>query len=137
MKTEQEIEKLATDYSNFSKEIGLKYIEYTLEKIAFSKGYLRCQQDMSNEIKQLENRIECLYEVFMGAKQLTFPAIRENKSSFEDGDPNNYKVCPYCQDSFYATHLSQKYCKKKFDKEGYCKEKMKNIKRLENIKRKM
>ena len=44
----------------------------------------------------------------------------------EDFDESRLRFCHYCEKSFYATHLLQKYCRKKFGKEGYCREKMKN-----------
>lgn len=47
----------------------------------------------------------------------------------DDFDESRLRFCRYCQDSFYATHLLQKYCRKKFGKEGYCKEKMKKIRK--------
>jgi len=46
MKTKEEIEQMALEYSNIGKEVGLNHREYTLEKIAFNKGYTQCQEDM-------------------------------------------------------------------------------------------
>jgi len=41
--TEQDIEKIAEEYSNIGKDVGLTHKEYTLEKIAFTKGFQTCQ----------------------------------------------------------------------------------------------
>ncbi len=46
MKTQQEIEQLANEYSDIGKEAGFTRKEYTLENIAYKKGYAQCQQDM-------------------------------------------------------------------------------------------
>ena len=51
MKTKEEIEKMALEYSNIGKKANFKYIEYTLEKIAFNKGYTQCQEDMFQFLK--------------------------------------------------------------------------------------
>ena len=50
MKTQEEIEQLANEYSNIGKEAGLTHKEYTLENIAYKKGYARCQEDMVKEL---------------------------------------------------------------------------------------
>ncbi len=46
MKTKEEIEQLALEYSNIGKEAGLTHKEYTLENLGFIKGYTQCQEDM-------------------------------------------------------------------------------------------
>lgn len=49
MKTKEEIEQLATEYSAIGKEAGLTHREFTLEKIGFKNGYTQCQEDMADE----------------------------------------------------------------------------------------
>lgn len=49
MKTQQEIEQLANEYSNIGKEAGFTRKEYTLENIAYKKGYTQCQEDMLHD----------------------------------------------------------------------------------------
>jgi hypothetical protein len=44
-----------------------------------------------------------------------------------NNDPRFFRICPYCKNSFYATHLLQKYCYSKYGKKNYCKNKMKTV----------
>ena len=52
MKTKEEIEQLATEYSAIGKEAGLTHMEYTLEKIGYTNGYIQCQKDIVEELKE-------------------------------------------------------------------------------------
>jgi hypothetical protein len=52
MKTKEEIEQLADEYSEIGKEVGLTFKEHTLENIAFINGYTQCQEDMAEKIKE-------------------------------------------------------------------------------------
>jgi hypothetical protein len=59
MKTQEEIEQLAKEYSDIGKEAGLTYKEYTLENIAYKKGYTQCQEDMAlSQSKEVEPQTE-------------------------------------------------------------------------------
>ncbi len=49
MKSKEEIEQLALEYSNIGKEAGLTHKEYTLENLGFIKGYTQCQEDMADK----------------------------------------------------------------------------------------
>ena len=49
MKTKEEIEQLAKEYSDIGKEAGFTRKEYTLENIAYKKGYNQCQEDMADK----------------------------------------------------------------------------------------
>ena len=60
MKSKEEIEKLADEYSEIGKEAGLTFKEHTLENIAFINGYTQCQEDIS---KLLEKAIEFGYQL--------------------------------------------------------------------------
>jgi hypothetical protein len=51
MKSKEEIEQLALEYSNIGKEAGLTHKEYTLENLGFIKGYTQCQEDMLHDQK--------------------------------------------------------------------------------------
>jgi hypothetical protein len=53
MKSKEEIEQLANEYSAIGKEAGLTHMEYTLEKIGYTNGYTQCQEDISQEIQSL------------------------------------------------------------------------------------
>jgi hypothetical protein len=50
MKSKEEIEQLANEYSAIGKEAGLTHMEYTLEKIGYTNGYTQCQEDMADYI---------------------------------------------------------------------------------------
>jgi hypothetical protein len=49
MKNKEEIEKLANKYSSLGQAAGLSNREYTLENIAYRRGYEQCQQDMADK----------------------------------------------------------------------------------------
>jgi len=53
MKSKEEIEQLAKEYSAIGKEAGLTHMEYTLEKIGYTNGYTQCQQDMADNFLSL------------------------------------------------------------------------------------
>ena len=53
MKSKEEIEQLANEYSTIGKEAGLTFKEHTLENIAFINGYTQCQADMFNDFLSL------------------------------------------------------------------------------------
>ena len=57
MKTQEEIEQLAEKYSSLGQNAGLTHREYTLEKIAYCRGYEQCQEDIAefdeDEIKEM------------------------------------------------------------------------------------
>jgi len=56
MKTKEEIEQLAKEYSAIGKEAGLTHMEYTLEKIGYTNGYTQCQEDMA-DMKYTEEQL--------------------------------------------------------------------------------
>lgn len=58
MKTKKEVEKLANAYSKIGKDAGSPHRETVLEKIAFEKGYLRCQMDDIEEINRWQKAIK-------------------------------------------------------------------------------
>ena len=60
MKSKEEIEKLAKEYSDIGKEAGFTRKEYTLENIAYKKGYTQCQEDMVKD--QTVTRFEVIDE---------------------------------------------------------------------------
>ena len=66
MKTQQEIEQLANEYSDIGKEAGFTRKEYTLENIAYKKGYAQCQQDIEfeNERMYSEEEKELMIKIF-------------------------------------------------------------------------
>jgi predicted KAP-like P-loop ATPase len=51
MKTKEEIEQLAEKYSSIGMNAGLTHREYTLERIAYCRGYEQCQEDMAKELE--------------------------------------------------------------------------------------
>ena len=51
MKTKEEIEQLADKYSALGQNAGLTHREYTLENIAYRRGYEQCQNDMLHDQK--------------------------------------------------------------------------------------
>ena len=82
MKSEEEINKLAKEYSAIGKEAGLTHMEYTLEKIGYTNGYAQCQEDMADKKYTLED----LKEAFKQSRQAKIfekdmPPVWE---SFED-----------------------------------------------------
>jgi hypothetical protein len=58
MKTQEEIEQLAKEYSDIGKEAGLTYKEYTLENIAYIKGYTQCQEDMQKDVEYWQGEFD-------------------------------------------------------------------------------
>jgi hypothetical protein len=54
MKTKEEIEQLADRYSAIGQGAGLTHREYTLENIAYRRGYEQCQEDTEQEINRLK-----------------------------------------------------------------------------------
>lgn len=60
MKTKEEIEQMALEYSNIGKEAGLNHKEYNLEKIAFIKGYTQCQEDMADKKYTKEDMLKAI-----------------------------------------------------------------------------
>jgi hypothetical protein len=60
MKTQEEIEQLAKEYSDIGKEAGLTYKEYTLENIAYIKGYTQSQEDMADKKYTEEDMIDAI-----------------------------------------------------------------------------
>ncbi len=57
MRSKEEIEQLANKYSSLGQAAGLSNREYTLENIAYRRGYEQCQEDMADEIKKLNEII--------------------------------------------------------------------------------
>jgi hypothetical protein len=55
MKSKEEIEQLADEYSEIGKGSGLTFKEHTLENIAFINGYTQCQEDMADKKYNLED----------------------------------------------------------------------------------
>jgi len=53
MKTQEEIEQIAEKYSSLGQNAGLTHREYTLEKIAYCRGYEQCQEDMTDNFLSL------------------------------------------------------------------------------------
>ena len=72
MKTKEEIEQLATEYSAIGKEAGLTHREYTLEKIGYTNGYTQCQEDMSDK-KYTEEDIRKAINVGISAEAGDYP----------------------------------------------------------------
>ena len=62
MKTKEEIEQLAKEYSENGKEAGLSNRKYTLEKIAYNQGYTQCQKDMADKKYTEEDLINAFNE---------------------------------------------------------------------------
>lgn len=42
-------------------------------------------------------------------------------------ESDRLRICPYCNNEFFAHHKLQKYCPKKYNKRDYCKNRMKSI----------
>ena len=72
MKTKEEIEQLSKEYSDIGKESGLTYKEYTLENIAYKKGYTQCQEDMADK-KYTEEDLRKAIEVGVNAEAGDYP----------------------------------------------------------------
>jgi hypothetical protein len=53
MKSKEEIEQLANKYSSLGQAAGLSNREYTLENIAYRRGYEQCQEDMADNFLSL------------------------------------------------------------------------------------
>ena len=49
MRSKEEIEQLANKYSSLGQAAGLSNREYTLENIAYRRGYEQCQEDMADK----------------------------------------------------------------------------------------
>jgi|688.fasta_scaffold01065_80 hypothetical protein len=64
MKTKQEIEKLADEYSEIGKEAGLTFKEHTLENIVFINGYTQCQEDNKDKKYSEKDIIWAIQEAY-------------------------------------------------------------------------
>jgi len=49
IRSKEEIEQLANKYSSLGQAAGLTHREYTLENIAYRRGYEQCQEDMADK----------------------------------------------------------------------------------------
>jgi len=58
MRSKEEIEQLANKYSSLGQAAGLSNREYTLENIAYRRGYEQCQEDMADEIQSLNMKVK-------------------------------------------------------------------------------
>jgi len=63
MKSKEEIEQLANQYSAIGKEAGLTHMEYTLEKIGYTNGYTQCQEDVAKESIAFANFLKADFEM--------------------------------------------------------------------------
>jgi hypothetical protein len=77
MKSKEEIEQLAKEYSDIGKEAGFTRKEYTLENIAYKKGYTQCQEDMADKKYTKEDMREC-WNTLMIAHALNKPVFFED-----------------------------------------------------------
>jgi hypothetical protein len=59
IRSKEEIEQLANKYSSLGQAAGLTHREYTLENIAYRRGYEQCQEDM---LEFLETEIKRAYQ---------------------------------------------------------------------------
>ena len=85
MKTQKEIEQLAKEYSDIGKEAGLTYKEYTLENIAYIKGYTQCQQDMADK-KYTEQDLRKAIELARETESVRRGALSEDWDDIEKYD---------------------------------------------------
>ena len=65
MKSKEEIEQLAKEYSAIGKEAGLTHMEYTLEKIGYTNGYTQCQEDMQKDVEYWQGEFDHWYQQAM------------------------------------------------------------------------
>jgi hypothetical protein len=84
MKSKEEIEQLANEYSNIGKEAGLTRKEYTLEKIAYNQGYTQCQEDMAK--KYTEEDVRKAIELARETESVRRGALSEDWDDIEKYD---------------------------------------------------
>jgi|688.fasta_scaffold03477_43 hypothetical protein len=116
---------IAIKFNYYAIKQAIDVLLYGGEWITYSKDENRTIHEIYHVLKS--SKIESVDQ--------SKPEVVEDKKDFFDGHPSPFsedfdesrlRFCNYCEKSFYATHLLQKYCRKKFGKEGYCKEKMNN-----------
>lgn len=79
MKTQQEIKQLAEKYSSIGMNAGLSNREYTLEKIAYVRGYEQCQEDMQKDIEYWQGEFEHWHQQAMDMADKYNKLLNEQK----------------------------------------------------------
>jgi hypothetical protein len=87
MRSKEEIEQLANKYSSLGQAAGLSNREYTLENIAYRRGYEQCQEDMADKKYTKKDMIDFAFDTYCyisGIMKVPFNQVSENGTHAEE-----------------------------------------------------